>query len=116
MAAWAVQRDGGNPGLSNHNSSPPAMRLITSYMRQTAYPERASATTYSIGSGAMKLPPAAARCLTGPGGHDPTDADNMPLGSSIRCGLRVQIGRDGDAKGMPRGCQGDGKGLNDENF
>jgi len=26
----------------------------------------------------------------------------MPLGSSIRCGLRVQIGRDGDAKGMAK--------------
>ena len=42
--AWQLGRrggTGGNPGLSNHNSSPPAMRLIRACMRQTAYPKTA---------------------------------------------------------------------------
>src|SRR5262245_18066930 len=40
--AWQLGRcggTGGNPGLSNHNSSPPAMRLVSPGMRQTGYPE-----------------------------------------------------------------------------
>jgi hypothetical protein len=41
VAALTVRRDGGNPGLSNHNSEPAAMHLIMTRMRQLAYPQRA---------------------------------------------------------------------------
>jgi hypothetical protein len=82
VAAFAVQRDGGNPDFSNHNSGAAAMHLIESLICQMAYPHSGrQRRIYAIGISVLGARGAAfsrfALDCHLQAGHD--------LGSGIRC-------------------------------
>ena len=100
VAAWAVRRDGGNPGLSNHNSSPPAMRLMTCVHATNGVSKMSCLDRlYRHAHRRYERSPAPGPCLTGSAGHEPTRANKMPSGPRFACASPVP------RRARP-GCQG----------